>query len=80
MLIFTSILFQPFFSMGIDKISKYSFNFLIILFSILLILTLYIFNNDMSSTEASLLFVNVTSFSSLMLALFSYIIFRQDEV
>ena len=80
MLIFTSILFQPFFSMGIDKISKYSFNFLIILFSILLILTLYIFNNDLSSTDASLLFVNVMSFSALMLALFSYIIFRQDEV
>jgi hypothetical protein len=80
MLIFTSILFQPFFSMGIDKISKYSFNFLIILFSILLILTVYIFNNDLSSTDASLLFVNVMSFSALMLALFSYIIFRQDEV
>ena len=80
MLIFTSILFQPFFSMGIDKISKYSFNFLIILFSILLILTLYIFNNGLSSIDASLLFVNVMSFSALMLALFSYIIFRQDEV
>ena len=80
MLIFTSILFQPFFSMGIDKISKYSFNFLIILFSILLILTLYIFNNDLSSIDASLLFVNVMSFSALMLALSSYIIFRQDEV
>jgi len=80
MLIFTSILFQPFFSMGIDKISKFSFNFLIILFSILLILTLYIFNNDLSSIDASLLFVNVMSFSALMLALFSYIIFRQDEV
>ena len=80
MLIFTSILFQPFFSMGIDKISKYSFNFLIILFSILLILTLYIFNNDLSSTDVSLLFVNVMSFSALMLALYSYIIFRQDEV
>jgi putative peptidoglycan lipid II flippase len=80
MLIFTSILFQPFFSMGIDKISKYSFNFLIILFSILLILTLYIFNNDLSSTDASLLFVNVMSFSALMLALTSYIIFRKDEV
>ena len=80
MLIFTSILFQPFFSMGIDKISKYSFNFLIILFSILLILALYIFNNDLSSTDASLLFVNVMSFSALMLALSSYKIFRQDEV
>jgi putative peptidoglycan lipid II flippase len=80
MLIFTSILFQPFFSMGIDKISKFSFNFLIILFSILLILLLYIFNNDLSSIDASLLFVNVMSFSALMLALFSYIIFRQDEV
>ena len=80
MLIFTSILFQPFFSMGIDKISKYSFNFLIILFSILLILTLYTFNNDLSSTDASLLFVNVMSFSALMLALTSFIIFRKDEV
>lgn len=80
MLIFTSILFQPFFSMGIDKISKYSFNFLIILFSILLILTLYILNNDLSSTDASLLFVNVMSFSALILALTSFIIFRKDEV
>ena len=80
MLIFTSILFQPFFSMGIDKISKYSFNFLIILLSILLILTLYIFNNDLSSTDASLLFVNVMSFSALMLSLTSFIIFRKDEV
>ena len=79
-LIFTSILFQPFFSMGIDKISKYSFNFLIILFSILLILILYIFNNDLSSTDSSLLFVNVMSFSALMLALTSFIIFRKDEV
>lgn len=80
MLIFTSILFQPFFSMGIDKISKYSFNFLIILFSILLILTLYIFINDLSSTDASLLFVNVMSFSALMLSLTSFIIFLKDEV
>ena len=80
MLIFTSVLFQPFFSMGTEKISKYSFNFLIILCSILLILTLYIFNNDLSSTDASLLFVNVMSFSALMLALTSYIIFRKDEV
>lgn len=80
MLIFTSILFQPFFSMGVDKISKYSFNFLIILFSILLFLVLYIFNNDLSSTDASLLFVNIMSFSALILALTSLIIFRQDEV
>ena len=80
MLIFTSILFQPFFSMGIDKISKYSFNFSIILFSILLILILYILNNDLSSTDASLLFVNVMSFSALMLSLSSYIIFKKDEV
>ena len=79
-LIFTSVLFQPFFSMGIDKISKHSFNFLIFLCAILLILALYIFNNDLSSTDASLLFVNVMSFSALMLALYSYIIFRQDEV
>ena len=80
MLIFTSILFQPFFSMGIDKISKYSFNFSIILFSILLILILYILNNDLSSTDACLLFVNVMSFSALMLSLSSYIIFKKDEV
>jgi len=80
MLIFTSILFQPFFSMGIDKISKYSFNFSIILFSILLILILYILNNDLSSTYACLLFVNVMSFSALMLSLSSYIIFKKDEV
>jgi putative peptidoglycan lipid II flippase len=80
MLIFTSILFQPFFSLGIDKISKYSFNFLIILFSILLILVLYIFNNDFSSTDASLLFVNVMSIAALMLAVISFIIFRKDEV
>jgi putative peptidoglycan lipid II flippase len=80
MLIFTSILFQPFFSMGIDKISKYSFNFLIILFSILLLLTLYIFNNDLSSMDVSLLFVNVMSFSALILSLASLIIFRKDEV
>ena len=80
MLIFTSILFQPFFSMGIDKISKYSFNFLIILFSILLILVLYIFNNDFSSTDASLLFVNVMSIAALILAITSFIIFRKDEV
>jgi hypothetical protein len=66
--------------MGIDKISKYSFNFSIILFSILLILTLYIFNNDLSSTDACLLFVNVMSFSALMLSLSSYIIFKKDEV
>jgi hypothetical protein len=80
MLIFTSILFQPFFSMGVEKISKYSFNFLIILFSILLILALYIINNDLSSTDASLLFVNVMSFTALLLALTSFIIFRIDEV
>ena len=80
MLIFTSILFQPFFSMGIDKISKYSFNFSIILFSILLILILYILNNDLSSTDACLLFVNVMSFSALMLSLSSYMIFKKDEV
>jgi hypothetical protein len=34
----------------------------------------------LSSTDASLLFVNVMSFSALMLALISYKIFRQDEV
>jgi hypothetical protein len=34
----------------------------------------------LSSTDASLLFVNVMSFSALMLALTSFIIFRKDEV
>jgi hypothetical protein len=34
----------------------------------------------LTSTNASLLFVNVMSFSALLLALSSYIIFRQDEV
>ena len=70
-LIFTTVIFQPFFSLGIDKISKVSLKYLFFLVSIILLLLGYIVFTKVAARDACFLFINFMSIASLVISLFS---------
>ena len=78
-LIFTSIIFQPFFSLGVSNITQISFKFLIFLICVLVLLTFYIFLKNIDATLACFLFVNVMSLASLLTSILSLRFFLRYE-
>jgi len=70
-LIFTTVIFQPFFSLGINKISKVSLKYLFFLVSIILLLLGYIVFAKVAARDACFLFINFMSITSLVISLFS---------
>ena len=70
-LIFTSVIFQPFFSLGVDKISKISLKFSLFLIVVLALLLFYFVLNSIAIKEASFLFVNIMSIASLLISILS---------
>ena len=70
-LIFTSVIFQPFFSLGVDKISKISLKFSLFLLVVLVLLLFHIVLNSIALKEASFLFVNIMSIASLLISILS---------
>ena len=70
-LIFTSVMFQPFFSLGVDKISKISLKFSLFLVVVLVLLLFYIVLNSIAVKEASFLFINTMSIASLLISILS---------
>ncbi len=79
-LMFTSILFQPFFSLGIKNNSNLAEKFLLILFVVFILLTLFLYINNFLYVDASLLFIKVMSITALLLSIFSYIYFLKHEI
>ena len=78
-LIFTSVIFQPFFSLGVDKISRICLKFSMFLIFVLFLLLLYIFLNDISSFYACFIFINTMSLASLVVSILSLIFFLFHE-
>ena len=79
-LIFTSVIFQPFFSLGVDKISKISLKFSLFLIVVLALLLFYIILNSIAVKEASFLFINIMSIASLIISILSvrYFLLYED--
>ena len=78
-LIFTSVIFQPFFSLGVSNITQISFKFSIFLICVLVLLTFYIFLKNIDATLACFLFVNVMSLASLLISILSLRFFLRYE-
>jgi len=79
-LIFTSVIFQPFFSLGVDKISKISLKFSLFLIVVLALLLFYFVLNSIAIKEASFLFINIMSIASLIISILSvrYFLLYED--
>ena len=78
-LIFTSVIFQPFFSLGVSNITQISFKFSIFLICVLVLLIFYIFLKNIDVTLACFLFVNVMSLASLLISILSLRFFLRYE-
>ena len=79
-LMFTSLLFQPFFSLGIKNNSNIAAKFLLILLIVFILFVLFFYINNLLYVDASLLFIKVMSITALLLSIFSYIYFLRHEV
>ena len=79
-LMFTSLLFQPFFSLGTKNNSNVATKFLLILLIVFILFVLFSYINNLLYVDASLLFINVMSITALLLSIFSYIYFLRHEV
>ena len=78
-LIFTSVMFQPFFSLGVDNISQISLKFSLFLIVVLVLLLSYIILNSIAVKEASFLFINIMSIASLLISILSVRYFLSYE-
>jgi putative peptidoglycan lipid II flippase len=80
LLVFSTIFFQPFFSLGVNRISKICLNYSLILFIILTLVLLYIIINQIDTQKACFLFINIMSFSSIVISIFSFRYFLSHEI
>ena len=78
-LIFTSVIFQPFFSLGVSNITQISFKFSIFLICVLVLLAFYIFLKNIDATLACFLFINVMSLASLLISILSLLFYLRYE-
>ena len=79
-LIFTTIFFQPFFSLGVKSIKKASLKFSLILLIIFIFIVVHIFVNNINTQKACFLFVNIMSVSSFIVSIFSLRFFLKYEI
>ena len=80
LLIFSTILFQPFFSLGIDRISKQCLKYSCFLLIVLIFILTYSLVYQIDTQDACFLFVNSMSFSSIIISIFSFRYFLNYEV
>ena len=78
-LMFVSIFFQPFFSLGLDKITNISNRFCIIFLITMICVLSYIFLNNIDLKNASIFFVNSLSICALILSILSLIYYIRHE-
>ena len=78
-LMFVSNFFQPFFSLGLDNITKASNKFCIIFFATIIVVLSYIYLNNLDSKSASIFFVNSLSICALILSLSSLLYYIRHE-
>ena len=78
-LMFVSIFFQPFFSLGLDKITNISNRFCIVFLITMICVLSYIFLNNIDLKNASIFFVNSLSICALILSILSLIYYVRHE-
>ena len=78
-LMFSTLFFQPFFSLGINKIYKISNRFTLFLFLVLISIISYIFLKNIELVEGSFLFINLMSKFLLLISLVSLIYYIRHE-
>ena len=78
-LMFVSNFFQPFFSLGLDNITKASNRYCIIFFASTIVILSYIYLNSLDSKSASIFFVNSLSICALILSLSSLLYYIRHE-
>ena len=78
-LMFSTLFFQPFFSLGINKIYKISNRFTLFLFLVLISIISYIFLKNIELVEGSFLFINLMSKLLLLISLVSLIYYIRHE-
>ena len=78
-LMFVSIFFQPFFSLGLDKITNISNRFCIVFLMTMICVLSYIFLNNIDLKNASIFFVNSLSICALILSILSLIYYIRHE-
>ena len=78
-LMFVSIFFQPFFSLGLDKITNISNRFCIVFLITMICVLSYIFLNNIDLKNASIFFVNCLSICALILSILSLFYYIRHE-
>jgi len=79
-LMFTTIFFQPFFSLGIEKNSDFAKKIISIILFVFICLVVYLISEKITNIDACFLFLKVMSILSLILSVVSYIYFLKNEV
>ena len=78
-LMFVSNFFQPFFSLGLNKITKASNSYCIIFLATIIVVLGYIYLNSLNLKSASVFFVNSLSICALILSLLSLFYYLRYE-
>ena len=79
-LMFTTIFFQPFFSLGIEKNSDFAKKIISVILFVFICLVIYIILEKITNIDACFLFLKVMSIVSLILSVVSYIFFLKNEI
>ncbi len=79
-LMFTTLFFQPFFSLGIDKNSDFAKKIIFLLSFVFIFLVVYFIYQPTTNIDACFLFLRIMTIASLILSFVSYIYFLKNEV
>ena len=79
-LMFTTIFFQPFFSLGIEKNSELAKKMTSVILFVFICLVVYLVCQSITNIDACFLFLKVMSILSLILSVVSYIFFLKNEI
>lgn len=79
-LMFTTIFFQPFFSLGIEKNSDFAKKIISVILFVFICLVIYLISEKITNIDACFLFLKVMSIVSLILSVVSYIFFLKNEI
>ena len=79
-LMFTTIFFQPFFSLGIEKNSDFAKKIISVILFVFICLVIYLISEKITNIDACFLFLKVMSIVCLILSVVSYIYFLKNEI
>ena len=77
---FTTLFFQPFFSLGIEKNSDFAKKLISVISLVFIFLVIYFFTTEITYIDACFLFLKVMSILSLILSVVSYMFFLKNKI